>query len=139
MSFQILSLLLVEIAEHPLAQHLREPDDGVERRPQLVGHVGQELGLVLAGDLELATLVLDLPEQPRVLDSKGGLRGISLEKVDDLRRELTGLPPIHDQAADDAILADQRLATGPAEATPSDVCCDGSWRHFVGYLMRLAV
>ena len=39
--------------DDPLAQHLREPDDRVQRRPQLVGHVGQELRLVLARRLEL--------------------------------------------------------------------------------------
>jgi hypothetical protein len=59
-----LVLLLVQVSEHPFAQDLREPDDRVQRRPQLVGHVGEELGLVLAGDFELATLLLDLPEEP---------------------------------------------------------------------------
>ena len=34
-----------------LLEHLGVPDDGVQRRPQLVGHVRQELRLVLAGDL----------------------------------------------------------------------------------------
>ena len=67
---QILVLLLVQLAEHPLAQDLREADDGVQRRPQLVGHVGQELGLVLAGDFELPALVLDLEEQACVLDGQ---------------------------------------------------------------------
>ena len=33
-------------------------------------HVGQELGLVLAGDLQLAALLLDLLEQQGVLDGK---------------------------------------------------------------------
>ena len=39
-----------------LAEHLAVADDRVERRAQLVAHVGEELRLVLAGDLELATL-----------------------------------------------------------------------------------
>ena len=56
-----------------LLEHLAVADDGVERRAQLVGHVGQELGLVAVGGLELAALVLDLPEQPRVLDGQGRL------------------------------------------------------------------
>ena len=75
MSCEVFVLLLVQLAEHPLRQHLREADDGVQRRAQLVRHVGEELGLVLAGDLELATLVLDLAEQPRVLDREGRLGG----------------------------------------------------------------
>ena len=40
---QALRLLLVEVAEHTVGEDLREPDDRVEGRPQLVGHVGQEL------------------------------------------------------------------------------------------------
>ncbi len=36
-----------------LAQHLGQADDGVERRAQLVAHIGEELRLVLARNLEL--------------------------------------------------------------------------------------
>ena len=36
-----------------LPQHLGEADDGVERRAQLVAHIGEELRLVLARNLEL--------------------------------------------------------------------------------------
>jgi hypothetical protein len=57
---QILGLLLVDLAEHALRQHLREADDRVERRPQLVRHVGEELRLVLVRHLELRALFLDL-------------------------------------------------------------------------------
>ena len=34
--------------------HLGEPDDGVERRAQLVAHIGEKLRLVLAERLEAA-------------------------------------------------------------------------------------
>src|SRR5262245_42189066 len=37
----VLFLLLVQLTEHALRQHLGETDNGVEGRPQLVGHVGQ--------------------------------------------------------------------------------------------------
>ena len=57
---EVLGLLLVQLAEHPLVQHLREADDRVERRAQLVRHVGQELGLVLVGRLELAVQAPEL-------------------------------------------------------------------------------
>ena len=71
-----------------LLEHLAVADDGVERRAQLVGHVGQELGLVAVGLLELAALVFDLAEEPGVLDRHGRLGGERLEEVDHLRREL---------------------------------------------------
>src|ERR1700730_15329938 len=51
-----------------LAQHLAPSDDGVERRAQLVTHVGQDLRLVLTCLCKLAALVLDFVEQPHVLD-----------------------------------------------------------------------
>ena len=47
-------------AEHLLLQHFGEADDGVERRPQLVRHRGQELGLVPAGRLQVAVQAAQL-------------------------------------------------------------------------------
>ena len=66
-------VLALEVAR-VLPQHLGDADDGVERRAQLVAHVGEELRLVPAGDLELPALLLDLVEQPRVLDRQHRLR-----------------------------------------------------------------
>src|SRR2546428_620832 len=45
----VLGLLVVQLAEHAVVEHLREADDRVEGRAELVGHVGEELGLVAAG------------------------------------------------------------------------------------------
>src|SRR6516165_5007454 len=42
--------------------------DSVERRTQLMAHIGEELRLVLACFFKLSALVLDLGEQPRILD-----------------------------------------------------------------------
>ena len=42
----VLLLALVEVPEHALQQHVAEADHGVQRRPQLVRHRGQELRLV---------------------------------------------------------------------------------------------
>ena len=50
---EVLLLLLVDLAEHPLPQHLREADDRVQRGAQLVRHARQELALVPARRLEL--------------------------------------------------------------------------------------
>ena len=62
----VLGLAVVELAEHPLQQHLREADDRVERRAELVRHAREEVGLVLARRGELAALQLELLVQPRV-------------------------------------------------------------------------
>ena len=54
MSSRYSSCFSLIVAEHLLAQHLREADDGVQRRAQLVRHVREELALVPARRLELA-------------------------------------------------------------------------------------
>src|SRR5215468_4240048 len=87
---EVLRLLVVDLAEHALREHLREADDGVERGAQLVAHVGQELALVLARDLELPALLRDLAEQPRVLDRKSRLSREGLQQLDDFRGESAG-------------------------------------------------
>ena len=48
-------------------------EDGGQRCPELVAHVGDELRLVLTGDLEFAAFLRDLVEQPRVLDGDDSL------------------------------------------------------------------
>jgi hypothetical protein len=62
MSFRYSSCLGVSGPTQPRAQYFRESDDGVERRAQLVGHVGEELALVL----------VRLLQQPRLLAQLGG-------------------------------------------------------------------
>ena len=57
-------------------------EDGVERRAQLVAHVGEELRLVLARLGELAALVLDFVEQPHVLDRDHRLVGEGGDQLD---------------------------------------------------------
>ena len=51
-------LLLVEIALRVVGEQLREDQQRVERRAQLVAHVGEELGLVFRGQRELLGLFL---------------------------------------------------------------------------------
>ena len=64
-----------------LAQHLAHPDDGVERRAQLVAHVGEELRLVLARLCKLPALLLDFLEQAHVLDCNHCLVGESSNQL----------------------------------------------------------
>ena len=99
MSLRYSSCFVVQLAEHPLEQHLGEADDRVQRRAQLVRHVGEELGLVLVGDFELAALLLDLVEQPHVLDRDHRLVGEGLEQRDLLLGER---PHFHAAKDDDA-------------------------------------
>ena len=65
-----------------LLEHLGVADDGVERRAQLVGHVRQEVRLVLAGLCKLPARLLELLEQAGVLDGDDGLVGERLQQGD---------------------------------------------------------
>ena len=139
---QVFRLLGVDVAEHPLGEHFREPDDGVEGGAELVAHVGEELGLVAAGGLQLPTLVRDLPEEAGILDGQGGLGGERLQDVHDLGRELARRLPVEGQAADDLLLAEQRHREERPVPEPdervSDAALVGAGLGDVGNLDRLA-
>ena len=92
---EVIVLLFVELAEQPLEQHLGEADDSVERRAQLVRHVGEELGFVLVGHFELPALVADLVDQARVLDGDYRLVRERLQQSDLLLGERTCMAPAH--------------------------------------------
>ena len=83
--------LVGHVAIDVVEDQLGVAEDGVERRAQLVAHVGEELRFVLARDLELPALLLDLMEQPRVLDRQHRLGREGLQQVDLARRERAGV------------------------------------------------
>ena len=70
-------------------------------------HVGEEFGLVPVGGFDLPALVLDLAEQPGVLDRQDGLGREGFQKLDDFGAKLAGGFSPHHQAADDAVFAQQ--------------------------------
>ncbi len=90
-------LLFGQRFTHLAQQHLGEADDGVERGPELVRHIGQELGLVAGGllerlvcghefagtlldpGLEIGGMLLALLVQPGILDGDGRLVGEEAE------------------------------------------------------------
>src|SRR5210317_380200 len=73
--------ILWDIAVDFIKDQLCIAQDGVEGGSEFVTHVGEEVGLVFAGDLELSSLFLDLTEKPCVLDCQGRLGGEGLEEV----------------------------------------------------------
>ncbi len=70
----VAGLLRVEGAEQLLPQHVREADDRIQRRAQLVTHVRDELGLVPADPIELGPGCLD--RHARLVLGEG--RGVQL-------------------------------------------------------------
>ena len=64
---EVALLLLVQLAEQTVEEDLREADHRRQRSTQLMGHAGEELGLVAASDLELTRLSRELLIEARVL------------------------------------------------------------------------
>ena len=73
---------------------------------------------MLAGDLELPTLVRELAEEPGVLDGQHRLGGKGLQRSDALRRERASLATHDHQSAEQSIFPDQRDRDDGAHALP---------------------
>ena len=67
-AFEYAQHLLGRLAVSAICHQFGIAKNGIERRAQLVTHIGEELRFVLARLFELAALILDLVEQPRILD-----------------------------------------------------------------------
>ena len=100
--------LVGRVAVDPVENELGIAEDGVERGAQLVAHVGEELRFVLARYFELAALLLDLVEQPRVLDRQHGLCAKGLQQIDRALGKLARLLAADHQRTDDPVCAEQR-------------------------------
>src|SRR5439155_23841470 len=97
-------LALVELAEHAIEHDLAVPDGRVQRRPQLVRHVREELALVAARDLERAALLLDLVEETHVLDRDRRLIREGLNDLDLAFIEWPNRHPAQDDGPEDPAL-----------------------------------
>ena len=98
-------LLVVQLAEVLFQQHFRKADDRVERRAQLVRHVGEKLRLVPVRRFDLPILVADLAEQPRVVNRQSRLRREGLQQIHHLGFERANLAPPHGQPTHDLMVA----------------------------------
>ena len=91
-----------------LPQHLTDADDGIERRAQLMAHVGEELRLVLARLGKLAALVLNFVEQADVLNGDHCLVSKRAQNGNLFIRKRPHLVATDHQSADGLGLAQQR-------------------------------
>ena len=111
----VLTLVSAQDSAVTLEQQLREAQDRVERRAQLVTHVGQELGLVLVGALQLDVergepcgLFGGEVKQVRFLDRGGRVLGEQGQQLDRVAVELTSV--IDGKHAQQLVTHDQRKA-----------------------------
>src|SRR2546425_4514011 len=72
------------------------------------------------GNLELRALLLDLAEKPRVLQGEGRLGRKGLQELDSLRREFSRRRPVHDQPADEMVLAEEWYGQERAVPCPQE-------------------
>ncbi len=83
-------------------------EDRVQGRAQLMAHIGEELGFVLARHRQLAAFLLDLAEQAGILDRDHALRGEGRQQLDGGGREFAGRAPPHHKRAHLAVRPQQR-------------------------------
>ena len=91
-------------------------NDGIERRPQLVAHIGEKLRFVLPRHFELPAFILDFTEQPGVLNRHRRLRRECLDEVDGVLRKNAGRAAADHQQANYILSADKRRDQSGAEA-----------------------
>ena len=80
--FDILSLLIRQLAQKSILEDFRESNNGVERSSEFMGHVRQELGFHAAGFLKLAVLSPDLLSAGTQLFRQKFEIGVLLEVVE---------------------------------------------------------
>src|SRR5262245_21185225 len=81
--------------------------DSVQRSSQLMAHVGEELRLMLAGDLKLSGFLFELLKKTCILDGEGRLRGERLHKVNDGLLEGARMITPHNQSANNPFIPQQ--------------------------------
>src|SRR6516165_2944088 len=86
-SFEYAQHLLGRLTVSAVRHQFSVAQDGIERRAQLVAHIGEELRLVLARFFKLPALVLDFVKQSNILDRYHCLVGESRYKLYLLRIE----------------------------------------------------
>jgi len=109
---EIVGLLLIELTEETLQQYLREPNDRVERRAQLVRHVREELGLVAVRRLQVGVQPTELVVH--AIDVRRQRPQLIAVVDADVAREIAGGDAL-DTGADRADRPDDREAQREAE------------------------
>src|SRR6266700_5959014 len=98
-------------------------------------------GFVLAPLRKLAALLLDLAEQPRVLDRQHRVGCERLQKLNCIFGKIARLLAPNDESSDDAVCADQRHDEARSKSGPHRDLSDGGWRLVadIGDLLRLPI
>src|SRR5467141_3027695 len=78
----VLSLIVIELAVHPLCQYFAEADDRGQWSAELMAHLGEELGLELAGSYKLSVRFMQL-NAISVSDPHEACIGIGVNGLDD--------------------------------------------------------
>ena len=73
-----------EFAIDPIDQQFGEAQNGIERRPEFVAHICEELRLVAAGGLQFPAFLLNLAEQLGILNGKHRLGREGFHEMNDL-------------------------------------------------------
>jgi hypothetical protein len=109
---------LGRVAVNAVENKLGIAEDGVERRAQFMAHIGEELRLVFARFLDLATLFLNFLEQAHVLDGDDGLVGEGVGEFDLLIGERPHRAAAQNDDTNRIAFAQQRHTENGVETSP---------------------
>jgi len=115
-AFEDLACFGRHLAVEPVDQKFGIAEHGVQRRAQFVTHIGEELRLVLIGDLQLPAALLHLAEQFGIVHGDHRLIGEGLHQADGVRRKIARGPALYDERAEDFLRSDQRQDENRVEA-----------------------
>src|SRR5215211_6501712 len=107
-ALQHIAHLLWQITVDPIHNQFCVAKNGIERRPQFMTHVRKELGFMFTRQLKLLAIVLNLAEQPSILNGQDGLGGKGLQQFHGSVDELSRLLSSDDESTYDLCLPEQR-------------------------------
>ena len=90
MTIQDLQRLVRQSAVEPIDEQFGKAQYAIQGRAQLVAHIGEKLALVFIGDGKLASLLLDLAKQPRIVHREHRLIGKGPHQADRARGKISG-------------------------------------------------
>src|ERR1700745_3278937 len=113
-----LQRLLRQSAVQPIEEQFGKAEYAVQRRPQLVAHIGKKLALVFIGDGKLASFLLYLAKQARVVHRENRLIGKSAHQADRALRKISDAPALQNQSSQSFLRSDQRGEKAGKEPPP---------------------
>src|SRR5262249_61250789 len=94
-------------AVQPIYEQFCKAEYSVQRSTQLVAHIGKKLALVFIGHSKLASFLLYLAKQSRVVHRENRLIGKSAHQADGALRKISDDPALQNQSPQNLLRSEQ--------------------------------